>query len=160
MIDKKKYMKPGDYHWVVSTIQHTGTMFTSEGKKLFTIPALCEGQHDNWKAPRGDTPPGFYKFGTVYTQDESNMADLFAYGEICIDMIDLEGQETGNGRAGISAHGGGTALANPLSAYQPLIPTHGCIRVHNNDLKKTLAPLVVKAKKEKRTVFVSVVDRV
>lgn len=160
MIDKKKFMKPGDFHWVVSATQHTGTMFTSEGEKLFTIPALCEGQHDNWKATRGDTPPGFYKFGIIYTQDKSNLADLFAYGEICLDMIDLEGQETGSGRGGISTHGGGTSLRNPLADFQPLAPTHGCIRVHNKDLKKTLTPLVRKAQKAGRTVFVSVVDRV
>ena len=41
------------------------------------------------------------------------------------------------------AHGGGSALgaAGAWAPYQPLLPTLGCIRMHNHDLQHRVLPL-------------------
>lgn len=133
----KKLMKPGDYHLVVNGQAQRMAAFDHTGKKLWTIPCRPWGQHRHWREPYGDTPPGLYKCGVVYdTKGED------AYGPYCIDMIDLEDQETGNGRAGISLHGGGTGLLNPHAPYQGWRNTHGCLRVQNADLLDKVLPLV------------------
>jgi hypothetical protein len=41
----------------------------------------------------------------------------------------------GNGRAGISLHGGGSASPDPFAPWQGLPATHGCVRVNNYDLE-------------------------
>jgi hypothetical protein len=143
-------MKPGDYHLVVDRSDRTLKCFDYNGNFKFAIPALAWGQHKNWRERNGDTPPGMYKFGVVYdTRGEA------AYGPYCIDLIDLENQETGNGRSGISLHGGGSAAPDPFADFQPLYPTHGCIRVANAHLVHRILPLY---KQGKNNVFVTVQD--
>lgn len=127
----KTRMKDKDIHVVVNGDSQKLTVFSREGKNLFSCPARCFGQHNDWTSKNGDTPPGLYQIGVIYdTTGET------PYGEYCVDLIDLEGQETGNGRAGISLHGGGSGLANPFAPYQGWQATHGCIRVQNADLQK------------------------
>lgn len=160
MIDKTK-MKPGDKHAIVSAIYNTMTCYDHTGKKLWSVPAFPVGQHRNWRETGGDTPPGSYKAGITYTQirGRDSRAVCDAYGRKCIDLIDLEGQETGNNRGGISIHGGGTGLPDPWAPYQMLLPTLGCIRTHNHDLEVTIVPEVEATQKAGHTFFVSVVDR-
>ena len=76
-----------------------------------------------------------------------------AYGWAFYDMIDLEGQETGLGRAGVGLHGGGSALGWPgaWAPNQPLVATHGCVRARNQDLIEKILPLY-----RQGTVFMSV----
>jgi hypothetical protein len=61
-------------------------------------------------------------------------------------MIELENQEAANGRAGIMAHGGGSACGWPgaWKANQTLYPTLGCIRAYNIDLRDKIVPLADK----------------
>ena len=150
-------MKPTDYHLVASSVTKRLKAFQGDGKLLFEIDCLCDGQHPNWRASGGDTPPGLYKLGQVY--DDRTVPSVipsdrtaYAYGWITFDMIDLEGNEDNNYRAGICMHGGGTGLGYPYywDAYQELIPTYGCIRLHNADLVEILELT------KKGTVFVSV----
>lgn len=155
----KKIIKPKDMHMVTSAKYGRSALFTAQGVKKWSVPSLCEGQHDNWKVARGDTPPGLYKAGQIFYQDGSDIAQSNSYGPICIDLIDLEGQETGYGRAGISAHGGGTGLPNPLADFQLLIPTHGCIRLHNHDMIHRVTPAVKWTRSQGGVFYWSVVDR-
>lgn len=148
----KSIMKPGDVHIVVNGSAQRATCFDKNGKKLWSIPARTWGQHSNWRMPMGDTPPGLYKCGVIYdTRGEA------AYGRYCIDLIDLENQETGNGRAGISMHGGGTALKDPHAPYQGWATTHGCIRTQNHDLEAVVEPTVRKCEKAGNVAYVTVV---
>ena len=147
----KSRMTPGDVHFVVDRSERTLKAFSDHGVLLFAFPALAWGQHENWRAPNGDTPPGLYKCGVIYTTTGEA-----PYGPFCIDLVDLENQETGNGRAGISLHGGGSGCPDPFADFQPLLPTHGCVRVHNAHLSQKIKPLVASKQLAGSTVYVSV----
>jgi lysozyme len=143
--------KKGDYHLVMSDVTEQMSAFDSDGKKLWTIPALAKGvEGSDWRLTGADTPPGIYKLGVVYCDIETGNLDP-AYGWYTFDMEDLEGQETGIGRSGICLHGGGSAAPDPQAPYQPLLPTFGCVRVHNQDLRDKILPLY-----DSGTVFLTV----
>lgn len=148
--------KQGDSHLVVNDASETMKAFSFEGKLLWEIPCLARGQYSDfeWRIQNSDTPPGVYLFGDVY-KDYERVGDkpaydrtLMAYGWYTFDMIDLEGQERNNGRAGIACHGGGSANGWPgaWAPNQPLVPSHGCLRARNIDLRDKILPLYRKGK--------------
>jgi len=153
--------KAGDSHLIVNDAMETMKAFSFEGKLLWEIPCLARGQYSDyeWKLNKSDTPPGLYKLGQLYNDYalHGNKAPydrtLMAYGWAFYDMIDLEGQETGIGRAGIGLHGGGSALGWPgaWAPQQALVATYGCCRIHNSALVDKVLPLY-----RKGTVFLSV----
>lgn len=151
--------KKGDTHIVVNAQTNTAKAYTFEGQKLWEVPCLAMGQDPNWRNNSGDTPPGLYKLGTLYN-DYGTVGDnpaydrtLMSYGWMTFDMIDLEGNEDDNGRAGICFHGGGSGCGWPGAwlPRQKLYPTLGCVRFHNEDLVDKIWPLY-----RQGTVFVSV----
>jgi hypothetical protein len=151
MASIKSIMKPGDFHIVVNGAARVASCFDDRGKKHWSVPARTDGQHANWREPMGDTPPGLYVCGVVYdTRGEA------AYGKWCIDLIDLEDQESGNGRAGISMHGGGSRLPDPFAPYQGWAATHGCVRFQNDAMENLVEPCVRRAQAAKRKVYVTV----
>lgn len=151
----------GDSHLIVNDAVETMKAFSFEGKLLWEAPCLARGQYSDyeWKIQKSDTPPGLYKLGQLYNDYASHGSKasydrtLMAYGWAFYDMIDLEGQETGIGRAGIGLHGGGSALGWPgaWAPNQPLVATHGCLRCRNKDLIEKVLPLY-----KQGTVFCSV----
>lgn len=153
--------KAGDHHLIVNDISETARAFTFDGHELWSVPALARGQGSDreWQARNTDTPPGLYRLGTLYNDygffgpEGRNSRDCLAYGYQSYDMVDLEGNEDGNGRAGILIHGGGSALGWPgaWAPKQKLLPTLGCVRMRNIDLLDKLFPLY-----KQGTVFVSV----
>jgi len=153
MSDIKSRMGAFDFHIVVDRSERTAKCFDKQGQLRWAIPALAWGQSENWHEPGGDTPPGLYRCGHLYvTTGEA------PYGPYCIDLEDLENQETGNGRAGISLHGGGSACPDPFADFQPLFPTHGCVRVHNAHLVHKVLPTYNYAISKSGTVYLSVVE--
>jgi hypothetical protein len=150
--------KAGDSHIVINGQTNTATAYAFGGTKLWTLPCLPHGQFASWKVNQGDTPPGLYKVGAIYNDYANNPnpgydRTLMAYGWISFDLVELENQEAGNGRAGIMMHGGGSGNGWPAAwaPFQPLLTTYGCVRFHNQDLRDHLLPLT-----KKGTVFVSV----
>lgn len=148
--------KKGDSHLIVNDAIETMKAYSFEGKLLWEIPCLARGQYSDfeWKIKNSDCPPGVYLFGEVY-KDYERVGDkpaynrtLMSYGWYTFDMIDLEGQERNNGRAGIACHGGGSANGWPgaWAPNQPLVPTHGCLRLKNIDLRDKILPLYKKGK--------------
>ncbi len=153
--------KPGDSHLIVNDAVETMKAFSYEGKLLWEIPCLARGQYSDfeWRIKNSDCPPGLYKVGTIY-RDYDRVGDkpaydrtLMAYGWYSFDMIDLEGQERNNGRAGIMLHGGSSALGWPgaWAPNQKLMPTMGCCRARNIDLRDKVLPLA-----KKGSIFISV----
>jgi L,D-transpeptidase catalytic domain len=151
--------KPGDTHAIVNDDVETIKMYDYQGKKLWERPCLARGQWEdnNWWDTNADTPPGLYKIGEVY-RDYENPSEIpthvkRSFGWYTFDLIDLEGQEESVNRAGICLHGGGSACGWPdaWAAYQTIYPTHGCIRMYNQDLRELVLPLV-----EVGTVYISV----
>ena len=149
----KDKMKENDIHFVVCRHERTLKCWDAQGKLRWAIPALAFGQHENWREPNGDTPPGLYRCGTIY-----DTPGEVPYGPFCVDLEDLENQETGNGRAGISLHGGGSGCPDPFADYQPLLPTHGCVRVHNAHLVHRVVPAIRWVQGKGGTAFLSVVE--
>jgi hypothetical protein len=153
--------KSGDSHIIVNDIVETAKGYSFDGKLLWEVPALARGQGSDYefRQVRTDTPPGLYKIGQIYRDYEkvganpSYSRELMSYGWYSFDLIDLEGQESKLGRAGIMIHGGGSACGWPgaWAAKQPLYSTHGCVRMHNQDLRDKLLPLT-----KTGTVYVSV----
>ena len=150
-----------DSHVVVNDGSETAKAFDVAGRLLWEIPALARGQgrENQYKENSTDTPPGIYRIAKKvyrdYEQDPnpSYSADRCSYGWYSFDLEDLEMQERRFGRAGIMVHGGGTACGWPgaWAPRQPLHSTLGCVRLHNQDLRDKLLPLV-----EQGTVYVSV----
>lgn len=136
MVSIKSKMRPGDLHFVVSKDSQFLKLFDSTGKKTWGCEARCWGQHGDWQSTNGDTPPGLYEVGVIYDTTGQR-----AYGRWCVDLIDLQNQETGNGRAGISLHGGGSGLPSPFAPKQGWVNTHGCIRVQNAELEQIVSML-------------------
>lgn len=146
--------KPGDYHLVANDASETIKCFDFSGKKLWEIPCLAKGASGpDWRLNGADTPPGLYKVGEIYNDLKSGQR-LSSYGWITFDMITLADGEDKAGRSGICLHGGGSALGweGSWAPYQKLLPTMGCLRIHNQDLKDKVLPLC----KGSSTVFISV----
>ncbi len=153
--------KRGDSHLIVNDLVETMKAFSFEGKLLWEIPCLARGQYSDfeWKIKNSDCPPGLYKLGAIYRDYErvgNNPAydrTLMAYGWYTFDMVELENQEAKHGRSGICLHGGGSANGWPgaWAPKQPLVPTHGCCRIFNIDLRDKVLPLT-----KAGTVFLSV----
>ena len=153
--------KKGDSHIIVNDVVETAKAYSFEGKLLWEVPALARGQGTDYefKFTNTDTPPGLYKLGTIYRDFErvgtnpSYDRTLMSFGWYSFDMVELENQEAKYGRAGIMIHGGGSACGWPgaWKSKQPLYSTHGCVRMHNIDLKDKLLPLT-----NTGTVYVSV----
>jgi hypothetical protein len=138
---KRVELKPGDSYLVVSGPARECRAHDHQGRHLWTVPALCLGQGRDWRAHRGDTPAGLYRIGKIYRDHKENpnppnTETARAYGWYSFDLVDLEGQEADNGRAGIMIHGGGSAAGWPgaWAPLQRLHPTLGCIRMHNTHL--------------------------
>lgn len=146
----KAPVKPGDSYLLVNDRDQDMEAYDSTGKLIWKIPCLARGQYGEreWSVLNSDTPPGLYKIGVIYKEYELNPSPpctdtCMSYGWYSFDLEELEGQEVKNGRGGIMIHGGGTACSWP-GAWEPrqkLFPTHGCIRVHNADLRDKILPL-------------------
>lgn len=150
-------LQPGDHHLIANDINETITAYTPSGVKLWTVPCLCRGQggEAEWSRTAEDTPPGLYRINKlgIYKDYETHPNPGYytqnrkAYGWYSFDLIGLEGQEGPDSkpyRDGIMIHGGGSACGWP-SAWaprQPLFPTLGCIRMHNQDLQARILPLL------------------
>jgi predicted chitinase len=140
--------KTGDTHIVVNGLANSAKAYSTSGKLLWEVKCLPHGQNNNWKATNGDTPQGLYKIGAVYKDYENNpnppySPTLASYGWYSFDLVELENQEAGNGRAGIMIHGGGSALGWPgaWAPFQDLLATLGCVRFHNQDLRDKILPV-------------------
>jgi hypothetical protein len=141
---------PIDYHLVVNAEAETLKGYNFSGVLLFTLKCRAQGLTADWRANSGDTPPGLYKLGTVYDDyllfgpGAAYDRTLMAYGWVSFDLIDLEGNEDNNGRAGLMMHGGGSACGWPgaWQPYQKLYDTLGCIRCKNFDLREHILPLL------------------
>jgi lipoprotein-anchoring transpeptidase ErfK/SrfK len=153
--------KTRDSHIIVNDINQTARAFSHDGRVLWEVKALARGQGSDteYRHRNTDTPPGLYKIGEIYRDYERAGANpafdqtLRSYGWYTFDMIELENQEAKYGRAGICLHGGGSACGWPgaWAPKQQLFPTHGCVRMHNIDLRDKVLPLT-----KSGTVFISV----
>ncbi|MCP9852800.1 L,D-transpeptidase [Synechococcus sp. HJ21-Hayes] len=153
-------VKPGDSYLLVNDRDEDMEAFDHTGTFLWKVPCLARGQgaDTDWTRTSTDTPPGLYKLGQLYPDYEQNpnppcSDTAMSYGWFSFDMVELENQEVTVGRAGIMLHGGGSACGWPgaWAANQQLLPTLGCVRLHNIDLRDKVLPLY-----RKGTVYVGV----
>jgi hypothetical protein len=146
----KAPVKVGDSYLLVNDRDQDMEAYDHRGRLLWRVPCLARGQgrDDEWQHNGTDTPPGLYRLGQVYRDYEANPnpppdATLKAYGWYSFSMVELEDQARIVGRAGIMLHGGGSANGWPgaWAAQQRLLPTRGCVRVHNVVLRDRILPL-------------------
>ncbi|MCT0230949.1 L,D-transpeptidase [Synechococcus sp. CS-1324] len=146
----KAPVKAGDSYLLVNDRDEDLEAFDHTGTFLWKVPCLARGQgaDNDWKHTSTDTPPGLYKLGQLYPDYEQNpnppcSDTAMSYGWFSFDMEELEGQEVKVGRAGIMLHGGGSGCGWPgaWAPTQPLLPTLGCVRLHNIDLRDKVLPL-------------------
>ena len=146
----KAPVKPGDSYLLVNDRDQDMEAFDHTGAFLWRVPCLARGQgaDNDWSHTSADTPPGLYRLGQLYPDYEQNpnppcSDTAMAYGWYSFDMEELEGQEVRAGRAGIMLHGGGSGCGWPgaWAPTQQLLPTLGCIRLHNVDLRDKVLPL-------------------
>ena len=157
----KAPVKPGDSYLLVNDRDNDIEAYDHAGKLLWKCPALARGQgpDNDWRTRNSDTPPGLYRIGEIHKDYEecgphpAFDTTLRSYGWYSFDLIELENQEAKNGRAGIMLHGGGSACGWPgaWAPKQRLLPTYGCVRMHNIDLRDKVLPLT-----QKGTVYVGV----
>lgn len=169
-------IKSGDLHLVVDAtkdFKEIGKLFNSNGTLLKRFPCMCIGNTKDHRQVNGDTPPGLYRVNEVIrSQPNEDALDVWMpFGEWFIDLFDIDGQERNHGRAGIAIHGGGSKLgiqasdrerplkerSKALAPFQPIVPTHGCIRVHNQDLE-FLAKKALVARKNGNSFWVTVIQ--
>lgn len=100
----------------------------TERCKIFRGDGTCIREiemHDKAVGPGfarwGRCPRGKYRLGAPVEMDEP------AYGYHFTPVAGTPG------RQGIGIHGGGTGLADPFAKQQGWAPTHGCLRVQNED---------------------------
>lgn len=151
-------LRPTEHHLVINDINETCKIFRGDGTLIREIPALARGQYGDrtYNITGSDTPPGLYRVGVVYRDYENPLAVDWrtkrAYGWYSLDLDELENQERRYGRAGIMIHGGGSALGDRAwDPYQSLLPTLGCVRMHNAHLRDFVVPLLKSGR-----IFVSV----
>ena len=155
---KRPDLNPGDHHLIVNDVNETCTAYSHDGRQLWRVPCLARGQgrEAEWEQTGSDTPPGLYLCGKVYRDYEQDPTarytpDRRAYGWFSIDLEGQEGQEGPNSRPyrdGIMIHGGGKACGWPgaWAPRQPLHPTLGCPRMHNQDIRDRVLPLLAKGR--------------
>lgn len=151
---KEPALQPGDLHLVVNAtvdFQESAKLFDDTGKLLKVMPCMTQGSNGpRTDVPSGDTPAGLYHVTFILRSkpDESPTEVWGRYGEWFVDLHDVDRQERSVGRAGIGLHGGGSRLgvdpadrrrplekrSMALAPRQQLVPTNGCIRVHNEHL--------------------------
>jgi hypothetical protein len=160
-------LKAGDHHLIANDVNETLTAWTHDGRRLWRIPCLCRGQgrEAEWNRTGTDTPPGLYRINPKgvhrdYEQDPTAAftPDRRAYGWYSFPLEGMEGQVGPKSRPyrdGIMVHGGGTACGFPgaWNPRQQLHPTLGCIRLHNQDLRDRILPLL-----DLGTVWISVLQ--
>lgn len=149
-------VKPGDSYLLVNDRDQDMEAYDHAGKLLWRAPCLARGQgpDNDWRSRNMDTPPGLYVIGQIYRDREEvgpnpkYSPTLMSFGWYSFDMIELENQEVKHGRSGIMLHGGGSACGWPgaWAPFQPLYPTHGCIRMRNIDLRDKVLPLTRRGK--------------
>jgi RHS repeat-associated protein len=109
------------------------------------VDGRAVGQGTDRTRTNNDTPFGVYAPLPNYNGSNANAtqggtagvsargADV-RFGTGIITLSPVSGEVADNNRSGIYIHGGGRPLTNALDAEQPLTPTEGCVRVHNDDI--------------------------
>ena len=92
-----------------------------------------------------DTPYGIYSFGgTQGGTADSRLGVAFGTGKIIISGV--SGEIMDSGRSLIRLHGGGTALGDhAYDLQQDLLPTEGCVRMHNGDVNALIGDISIVA---------------
>ena len=144
-------VQAGDSYLLVNDRDADMEAYDHTGKFLWKVPCLARGVGGpDWRNRNSDTPPGLYRVGQIYRDYDQNRNPprsdtAMSYGWYSFDLVEMEGQEAVNARAGIMLHGGGSACGWPgaWAARQRLHPTLGCVRAHNIDLRDKVLPLAM-----------------
>lgn len=121
-----------DLHFIYSRSTNRLKAFDYRGGQLLDVECRNRTVNDGTLARWGNCPPG------TFVLEPPVPKNTVPFGAWFIGLADwAECHEMSvHGRSGIGIHGGGTGLSNPFAPQQspPWVPTHGCLRVCNQDL--------------------------
>lgn len=113
-------------------------MYNDSGALVFgPVDALGRGDRDdnneaNWKLTDANTPQGVY--GASVAAAGTPESSYGPYKRVAMTPF-ISGDITQTTRSGFYIHGGDPATSG---TWAPLRPTHGCIRVSNDNMKALL----------------------
>jgi|ERR1017187_5311399 hypothetical protein len=132
-------IKKNDFHLVFRARSHQLICFDAGGARRWTLDAHGEGTNGSYNVVGGNTPPGLYECMKVEKTLSTEGTGIWnAYGPWYVWLQELEGQESSRGRSGVGMHGGGSNSPAPLAPKQGFYPTHGCVRLQNEDLPRLI----------------------
>lgn len=146
-------LEEGDLHLVFDDTQNACKLFKKVekgGEWLYS----CSMRNDTvrrWFGRWGACPRGVFLLGAP------SAVHAPAFGDWFTPLFDTKkgGPMEKGGRVGIGIHGGGSGLANPYARRQGWKPTHGCLRVQNED-NAILARHIREAQAAGRRAYVTV----
>jgi len=176
-------LRLGDLHFVVNATQDDkvgeispAKLYNHSGKLLRQMESLAQGvEGPSYQIVGGDTVPGLYVVSYVKrSQPDESEAVWASFAEWYLHLGPAPGfpdPQAEYERSGIGIHGGGSALGIRykdrllplksrtlcLAPRQKLVATHGCVRLHNDDME-WFAGICLTAYANRNTVFVTVVQ--
>jgi len=123
---------PDDLHLLFNDETNKAVLWRKRQQAQNVVLLEFEMRNDTvrrWFLRWGWCPRGEYLLGSP------SHVHAPAYGEWFTPLFDLshDGPMHKGGRSGIGIHGGGTGLSDPYALHQGWVPTHGCLRVQNED---------------------------
>jgi RHS repeat-associated protein len=114
-----------------NTVNGTTTFYPGGNEPPLSIQTLTQASQDYYQGTGVYNGSPHPHAGDPYCSTVVGVLDTGNDPSYGGNFIKMGPESTGRG-----IHGGGKGLAKPLAPDQPLIPTHGCTRGHNQDVKR------------------------
>ena len=129
---------------VISNRTSDLNLYSDQGTKISEYHGLARGTAGTDRmVTNADTPFGRYLYSS--SQGGTDKSRLGAsYGTGKINMTPDAGEALDSGRTGVAIHGGGSnpkLVPDPYAGDQTLISTHGCVRLHNDDVNSLIGDI-------------------
>lgn len=123
---------PNDRHFVFDNDTDLLKGYDCHGREFFRAECRNVAVGGDGFGHFGRCPRGDYEVGSPIRKGTA------PFGEWFVPLLDYGAHHTMAEfeRSGIGVHGGGSGLANPFSAHQGWVPTHGCLRLQNSELSR------------------------
>jgi hypothetical protein len=118
-------------HLIFDSASGHAKLFRKDGLLYLDFPMRDAAVHGPGFGHWGRCPRGVFRLGAPVNTEDPALGDFFT---------PIMGTESYH-RFGIGIHGGGTGCAEPFADKQGWVPTHGCLRVQNEDNRKLVLAL-------------------
>jgi hypothetical protein len=121
-----------DLHVMFDAAGRTLTVWDASHRQLFQAEARNRTTNDGQRGHWGSLPSGLYLLGAPVVKN------TVPFGPFYVPITDFGPNRAlaDHGRSGVGIHGGGSGAPDPFAAHQVWVPTHGCVRMANIDLRQ------------------------